>query len=132
VKVAAVTLVVNLIFSLFLMGPLKHGGLALSLSIASTFQFSLLVIFLKRKIDLLDLKPLLTSLGKTLSASMIMGIVLYYLHTRWGTPQAGSDIFVLVTHLAGLVLTGILIYFVTARLLGSRELKAFYHMLSRR
>ena len=49
VKVAFVALLANLLFSLLLMGPLKHGGLALALSLASALQYGLLVFLFKQK-----------------------------------------------------------------------------------
>ncbi|MDZ7699996.1 MAG: murein biosynthesis integral membrane protein MurJ [Deltaproteobacteria bacterium] len=61
VKVAVITVLFNLGFSLLFMGPLKHGGLALALSMASMIQFCLLIFFLKRKIDLGDMRPVFVS-----------------------------------------------------------------------
>ncbi|SHE66887.1 murein biosynthesis integral membrane protein MurJ [Desulforamulus putei] len=46
----AVTVVVNLIFSLLLIGPLKHGGLALANSIASLVNTAMLTWFLNKRI----------------------------------------------------------------------------------
>ncbi len=74
VKVAVVALFVNLISSLLLIGPLHHGGIALSLSIASSVQVFLLALFLKKKMPSLLYKPILKSFVKSLFASLIMGI----------------------------------------------------------
>jgi putative peptidoglycan lipid II flippase len=49
-KAAIVALVVNVIFSLLLMFPLKHGGLALATSIASAVNVILLMVILTKKI----------------------------------------------------------------------------------
>jgi len=129
VKVAAFALVTNLIFSLLFMGPLKHGGLALALSLASTFQFCLLVFFLKKRMDVLNLRPILVSGGKSLFASMVMGLGIYYLHFKWWASNPTQGLWHLVVNLAGLVLTGVIIYFATAKILGCRELTSVLDLL---
>jgi putative peptidoglycan lipid II flippase len=54
VKIAVVALVANILFSLLLMKPLKHSGLALANSFASMVNFSLLLIFLRKKLKRAD------------------------------------------------------------------------------
>ena len=122
VKAAMVALVANLIFSLLFMGPLKHGGLALALSLASALQFSLLVIFFKKRLNVLDLRPILVSVGKCIVASIIMGLVIYFLYSRWLVPTPSMGLWNLVAILSGLALIGALIFFSVAGILGCREL----------
>jgi putative peptidoglycan lipid II flippase len=129
VKVAAVALVANLIFSLLLMGPLKHGGLALALSLASSLQFCLLVFFLKRRMDVLNLRPILVSGGKNLFASMVMGLGIYYLYFKWWAPNPAQGLWHLIVNLTGLVLIGVIIYFAAAKILGCRELTSVLDLL---
>lgn len=50
VRLMAVTVAVNLAFSLLLIGPLKHGGLALANSIAALINTAMLTYFLNKKI----------------------------------------------------------------------------------
>jgi putative peptidoglycan lipid II flippase len=123
VKVAAVALLANVAFSLILMGPLAHGGLALALSIASAIQLFLLIILLKRKIAGWELKPILASCGRSLFASGIMGLSIYYMSSRWLITTTGRTLWHMLADLFGLVLIGACIYFLVARLLGSTEVK---------
>ncbi|MFC1532083.1 murein biosynthesis integral membrane protein MurJ [Thermodesulfobacteriota bacterium] len=116
VKVAMAALVANILFSLVLMGPLKHGGLALALSLASSIQFFLLVFFLKRKMKDWDPGPVLLSVAKSLIASVVMGVVIGYLHVKWTSP---NPIYIIT-----LILAGAVIYFAVARLLGCREISS--------
>ena len=44
-KVGVYSMMVNIILNLILMGPLKHGGLALATSIAALFNVVLLIHF---------------------------------------------------------------------------------------
>jgi len=125
VKVATVALAANLIFSLLLMGPLKHGGLALALSLASSLQFCLLIIFLKRRIDIWELRPVLVSTGKCIIASVIMGICIHFLYSGWLMPEPASGVGQLAANVIGIILIGVIIYFAAARILGCRELSSF-------
>jgi putative peptidoglycan lipid II flippase len=75
VKVAVIALAMNIILSIVLMNPLKHGGLALANSIASSLNFVLLFFFLKRKLNKVDTRRVLRSLAKTIFASSVMGII---------------------------------------------------------
>jgi putative peptidoglycan lipid II flippase len=122
--VAFFALVAYLIFSLVLMGPLKHGGLALALSMSSTLQFLLLVFLLKRKMDAWDLEPVLKSMGKCIIASMVMGLGLHYLYSNWLIANTAMGLWPLIANLAGLILIGLIIYFLTARLLGCQEISS--------
>ena len=50
VKVAIIALIVNIILSVILMYPLRHGGLALATSIASAVNIIILCVLLRRRI----------------------------------------------------------------------------------
>lgn len=129
VKIALAVAAANLFFSLALMGPLEHGGLALALALASVLQFFLLGFFLKRKIDGWDLKPVVVSASKCILATIVMGLGLYFLYNLWWTPGPGAGIWDQAIHLAGLILFGVLLYFGTSFLLGCRELGAVLAIL---
>ena len=132
VKVAVIALVVNLTLSLVLMGPLKHGGLALALSIASSVQFVLLIIFLKKKTSVLNLRPVLISVSRSVLAAALMGLGVYYSHSRWLTAGEGTSLSGMVINLSTLIVIGIIIYFAAARVLGCTEIASIMGMLSRK
>lgn len=75
VKIAISALITNVILSAILMNPLKHSGLALANSLASSLNFALLFLFLRRKLNRIDTNRLLQSFIKTILASSIMGII---------------------------------------------------------
>jgi putative peptidoglycan lipid II flippase len=122
VKVAFVALMTNLILSLLLMGPLRHGGLALALSLASSLQLSLLVFFLKRRIVEWELSPILLSVGKSTLASIVMGVGIYCAYAHGWVPNPELGIGHLVFRLSALVCMGVLIYFAVTKILGCPEL----------
>jgi putative peptidoglycan lipid II flippase len=71
-KAAFVSLFVNVIFSVILMFPLKHGGLALATSIASAVNVMILAVILKRKIGAFIDGEFFRSLFRTIFPSLIM------------------------------------------------------------
>ncbi len=132
VRVAVIALVVNLTLSLALMGPLKHGGLALALSLASSVQFLLLVFFLKKKASVVNLRPVLISVSKSVLATSLMGLGVYYFSSRWLIAGEGTGLPGMVINLAALIVIRIIIYFGAARVLGCTEIASIMGMLSRK
>lgn len=126
VKVASVALVANLILSLFLMGPLRHGGLALALSLASSLQLFLLVFFLKRRLVEWELSPIFLSVAKNILASIVMGVGIFYAYGHVWVPNPELGTGHLVFRLSALVCMGIFIYFATSRILGCPELSLIW------
>lgn len=74
VKVAVIALAANVILSIILMKPLKHGGLAFANTIASGINFTLLFFFLRRKLKGVDGKRIFCSFVKTIFASSVTGL----------------------------------------------------------
>ncbi len=131
-KASVFALLVNLVCSLALMVPLRHGGLALSLSIASTAHFALLAVLLSKKIDGLDLMPTLRSAGISLLSAVVMGTLLYGITRSVWIPAPGASTGELAVGLGFLVVLGALVYLVLCRLLGSAEMVALMGIMSRR
>lgn len=109
VKVAAASLVINIILNLVLMRPLKAGGLALATSLAAIFNCILLYVALRKKIGSLGISRILDSLFKISLAGLVMGVLCYYVSLRLN---------VMIS-----IFLGIAAYFSVCLLLDSRELK---------
>ncbi|MEW6584120.1 MAG: murein biosynthesis integral membrane protein MurJ [Nitrospirota bacterium] len=121
VKIAALSLAANVLFSIVFMNPLKHGGLALANSLASWVNFALLFLFLRKKLKRVDSKRILLSFLKILFASFVMGIVgRILLHGNlWQTP---GDTFKKATFLSSSVILCFTTYLLITYLLKSEEL----------
>jgi len=76
VRVAVVSLVVNIIMGIILMYPLKHGGLALATSIASAVNIILLTVVLHRRTGAFIDRPFVLSVSKACLASLVMSVVI--------------------------------------------------------
>jgi len=132
VNAAIIALVANIAFSLALMGPLRHGGLALALSLASSVQFAALALFLGKRVPGWNLRAVARTAGVSVFASGMMagGIALPY--RFWWNPGPQTGLPELVLGLSGLVALGAAIYFGVSRLLGSRELNSMLGLFLRK
>ena len=77
VKMAAISIFVNIVLGVILMWPLRHGGLALATSLASMVNLYLLVRALKKKVGLINWRDILLSVRKTVVCSAVMGIAVF-------------------------------------------------------
>jgi len=84
-KAAIVALIVNVVCSVLLMSPMKHGGLALATSIASAVNVIMLGIILKKRIGSYLNREFYNSLGKIAAASLVMwgGIMVVEIFIPW-------------------------------------------------
>ncbi|EFK07943.1 integral membrane protein MviN [delta proteobacterium NaphS2] len=128
VKIAVVSLVINALLSLSLMGPLKHAGLALSLSIASGIQFFLLALLLQRKGLFIHMGPVLKSFLRSIVATVIMGAIVFICRHNIFYTSTSDALSKQMVNLSLLVIIGIAVYFVMARLLGCPETRAVLKM----
>jgi putative peptidoglycan lipid II flippase len=131
VKIAVIALAANIVFSLILMKPLKHGGLALANSLASWVNFILLFFFLRKKLKQIDSKRILRSFMKIIIASSIMGIAGgILLHgPLW---QTYGNTFTKAVYLSGTILICGIVYFFLCYLMKSEELSYIMGMAKRR
>ena len=98
-------------------------GLALAFTIATIFQFILLLVFLYKKIGDFEIKKITYSFLKIILASLIMGVGVYfslYLIADFLNTKTFLGIFFQVCF-AGII--GILIYIITSIILKSPEVK---------
>lgn len=131
VKVAVVAMIANIVFSLLLMGPLKHGGLALALSLASTMQLLILIFLLRRRIGGIEGRAVAGSMAKSFFSSMIMAICIYWLAFKIFHVMFTGTVKNLTFGMLLVVGAGILIYLILARLLGSKELTSVADVVRR-
>ncbi len=132
VKVSVITFLSYLFLGMILMGPLKHGGLALALSLSSTINFILLVFLLKKKISSWKLTPIVISLARVILSGIIMGAGIYYLKFLFFPDNPDQGAFNLMIQVVVLVISGVIIYLLAAFLLRCRELNAFTGLIRKR
>ncbi len=120
VLVALLSVATNIIMSTVLVTPFKHGGLALSISIASAVNFLALVTVLRLKMGRMDGRLILTSIVKVSMASIVMGICVYGIN-HMGTTYGGGVIMEAIFLFLSL-LSGLGVFFLLAYILKINEL----------
>ena len=130
VRAAVISVCANILLGIILMGPLKHGGLALSTSLASMMNLVLLVQALKVKLGALDLRNISRSAGKTVICSATMGMVVWAV-AQLIVPSENGTVGRLLLGITGSIFSGIVFYAAFSFLLKSRELNYVLEMTKR-
>ena len=129
VKVAVVAMIINIVFSLALMGPLKHGGLALALSLASTLQLFMLIFLLRKRLGGIEGRVVMSSIVRSFISSIVMGICIYFLAFKIFGSILAQETFNLALGILIIVCAGLVIYFISTHVLGSKELSSLKELL---
>ncbi|MCK5687451.1 murein biosynthesis integral membrane protein MurJ [bacterium] len=112
--IAIYCMILNIFLNLILMRYLSFGGLALATAISAFANFFLLVYYLGKKIEISNQAEVLKTFFKILSASGIMGLVVY-----------GFDRYYILSnkyvHLTLAIILGCLFYFAILRVLRINE-----------
>jgi len=120
VTIAFIAFVLNLLFSLALMGPMKHAGLALASSLSALGNMLLLLFFLRKKLGAFGGRGIALAGVKGIVASIPMAAAVYWIMRLIDWSQAGAKV-VKAGVMGGAVLTGMVIFLGAAQLLGCEE-----------
>lgn len=129
VIVAFFVMLIYISLSLILMEPLRVGGIALALSLASVFNFLLLFLLLEKKIGKIRKKEMFTSALKSAFSGGGMGVVVWVFmrnfefHRLVFLKQLGV--------LLSAILLGIVVYVLLNLLFNHEELKNLREIFSR-
>jgi putative peptidoglycan lipid II flippase len=130
VKIAVISLLVNIVLSILLMGPMRHGGLALATSLAAAVNLILLIRSLRKRLGRIGGHDILASVFKSTASAAVMGGVIGAV-ALWGMPKCAGSTWHLVVWILGSVVLGMLLYGVCAFLFRSRELAAMVDIVRR-
>ncbi|TAK35274.1 MAG: murein biosynthesis integral membrane protein MurJ [Chloroflexota bacterium] len=128
VTLAVVSMILNVGLSFVLVRFLQHGGLALSMSIATMVEASFLLVILSRRVPQLVDWRLAAACGKVLTAAGVMGGVIGVLGSR-GFIEQTSEMTQLVAVVAAAMLGGF-VYLGIALVLRSDEIGAALRALA--
>ncbi|MFQ5695384.1 MAG: murein biosynthesis integral membrane protein MurJ [Terriglobia bacterium] len=121
VRVAGLTLGVNIALCFALIAPLGHGGLALATSAASYFNLLALYLIFRRRLGAIEERKLAASLARTVLAAGVMGVGCWWLAAQLALPETAA----FAALFAGCLTTiaaGVGLYLILAWLLRSEEL----------
>jgi putative peptidoglycan lipid II flippase len=122
VKIAVCGVATNILFSIILMGPMLHSGLALANSIAAAVNFLMLFYFLRRKLGGIGTRRIMTSFAKTGAAALLMGLFGALL-AEGAVWNAGGNTGMKSMLLASLIVGSAGVYLAVARLFRSEEME---------
>ena len=131
VKMAAISILVNILLGVALMWPLQHGGLALATSLASMVNLYLLIRALRKKVGLIDWRDILNSVRKTLFCTGVMGLAVYAAAALL-IPNSHAGFVRLLCSVIGTILVGIGSYAGCAFLVKCDEISGLTRMIDRR
>jgi len=122
VKIAAVSLVVNIALSVMFMFKLKVGGLALANSLSGILNAVMLFFMLKKKAGTFYEKILFISLIKIMAASVLTGVVAYWVNVYITSIIPSKTIFSIAGLMVSIV-AAIMFYVIACYALRINELK---------
>jgi putative peptidoglycan lipid II flippase len=128
VRIAMLGLASNLVFSLALMGPFRHSGLALANSLASIINFLLLSFFLRKKLQRIDAKKIMRSFSQVALSSLVMGAAGWTLLQGELWTHSGSAA-LKSFYLGGTLILCIVIYLLSASLMKNEEIQYVRQMI---
>lgn len=132
VRVANLSVLVNIVLAAAFMKPLQHAGLALAVSGASLFNFVMHVVDFRKKVGDLGLSKILKGTLKTVGATAVM-ILSVWAFRRY-VPLFGEDsrrliqVAVLIVHIA----VGVTVYVVAGYLLRMEEFRELLKIVKKR
>jgi putative peptidoglycan lipid II flippase len=129
VLVGVGAMALNILLSLWWVGRLSFGGLALANSTATTLEAVLLLLLLRPRLGAIDGAALLRSLARILAAAAVMGAFLLFFDRA--LPPVESQAAAIALAAAG-IFAGALIYLGASWLLRSPELRQVAGLVRRR
>jgi putative peptidoglycan lipid II flippase len=129
-KIAALSLVLNIVFNALLMFPLKIAGIALATSFSGIISFFALLVLLQKRLAPLALGALWGSSLKIAAASLGMGAVCWYVQKfSW---CAGNSMVVRVMNLVLVMACGVISYILFCLVLRVKEIHDLRALLFKR
>ncbi len=130
VRVANLSVLLNLVLSFILMWPLKHNGLALAVSLSSMFNFVMHIIDFRKKVGPLGLKKILKGTLRSLGATLIMTATLWIAQRFF--PFLPGRIFQNIFQLTLYIAAGLALYIIVGTLLKMEELTGLVKIIRSR
>ena len=129
VIVASFIMVLYILFSVVLMNPLRVGGIALALSVASVINFAVLFYLLQKKIGPIPKKSILISALKSALSAVGMGAVVWLFFAQFDFERM---VFIQKLGIvAAAVCIGIVVYLVLNLLFSHEDVRSLKDVLSR-
>lgn len=128
--IAAVCMVINIVFNLILMGPFLHVGLAMA-TVISAWSNTIMLAWVLRRRKMMTIDQRLKSKGvRIVAASAVMALGLYILNTLLAPYLVASQVERILS-LSALIASGMGLYFIASYLFGVMRPSDLKSMLKR-
>lgn len=132
IKMANLSVLVNVICAIVLMFPMVHNGLALALSISALCNFAFQIITYRKKVGPIGLRSMMAPMLKILAASVGMGALVLWL-AKTGQFFIGTTSFQReVIGLAVCIACGVVAYALLLFVMKSEEIHEIKHVFGAR
>ncbi|RLB93027.1 MAG: murein biosynthesis integral membrane protein MurJ [Deltaproteobacteria bacterium] len=128
VKIAIVSLLLNILLSILLMKPMRHAGLALATSLSSGVNLVLLLAALRRRLGGICAYEVLLSIFKSVASATVMGSIIAVVWV-WSAPICNQSTWYLLALIGGSVIAGCVVYATSASLFKCGELRPVIDMI---
>jgi putative peptidoglycan lipid II flippase len=128
---AIIAIAANIVLGAVLMGPMKHNGLALALSLASMLHLALLCMALRKKMGTFGWRRIARSIACSCLATSVMGLSVWML-ARWLIPFGGAGTLELLMDLAICMTAGMAVFVAAAAAVKAPELETLKQLLMQR
>ena len=125
VAIGVGAMILNIILSLVLIEPLRHGGLALANSLATIVETVLLLMIIRGRLGGFDNSTLVRSAAKTGLAATVMGVAILWFTTWTATSST-------LLQVGGAVIMGGFLFLAVSVTTGSEELRALRSVVKRK
>ena len=129
---ATVAVAVNLGLAYYWVGPLKHNGLALALSVSSFVNAVGLLAWLRWKMGRLGVRKLFHVAWKAGVAAAVMGLLLWWPQFKGWCFVPRSSLWLQGFELLAALVIGVLVFFILAKILGCEEARQALHLFRRK
>ncbi|WP_143414817.1 murein biosynthesis integral membrane protein MurJ [Geobacillus sp. E263] len=127
---AVIGILLNIVLNTILVKYMALGGLALATSVSSIVTTILLLLSLKKRGKIINLRKILTYLIKIFAATGIMGSILYYLNPHFLVNV--NSLLIKITVLFMYIFLGAIVYIISCSFLKVKEIKVIERMLIQR
>lgn len=125
----SIALIINIVLNFILIKPFGYKGLAVSTSIASIITIILMFYTLKKKAGYFGLDRMMKTGIKSLIASLIMGIVSWFVYNM-SYSMIGTGMINEIISVGISVVIGAAIYFIIIKLMKVEEISMVYEILN--
>ena len=132
VRINIVILTLNIVLSIIFVKLWRENGLALAYAVAGFASMTLLSIFLHKKLGTMRGGEMVVSAVKSLIASGVMYVVLYFLREFLMDALPPERKLMQIIHVVILIFVGVLVYFIMVLVLRMQEVTPVIGMLKRK